>query len=695
MLEKIALQKKLISEKDCQDAFNACRSSENFEEALKDYFITHDLIPLKILEQLISTLDAIKIIKKNIKFGTIAVEMGLISNETLEAALDRQKKVAAGNQQPKLIGQILFESGKLTKEQLHQVVQEQNKRNLKVETVKKEDPPHPHIGDIPEKEPESGGRSRDVCETLPGGMILDIEDNGLSAFLRKTETFDATLIADDIHSLLLSRGIQYGVESTTALEGFINSSGFKKNRFKVASGTPKIIGTDARIEYYFDTDHLKVGRLDEQGNIDFKNRGGIPRVEAKTLLAEKFPLSESKNGRDIYGNEILTEPATDTPLKIKTGVILSEDGLKVTAEQSGHPKLSWSGSISVIDTFLVNGDVGYETGHLQYNGNIEVRGRLKSGFKVNGFDVGISEIDGGEIHAQGDVTVTGGVNDALIYSRGHVSAKYIHNSKIHCLGNVYVEKEIVDSEIQSSGSCQIRTGDIVNSNISFHQGVYAKNIGTDRTRPNTIVVGRDLFIVNELKIIDSRIAELEQSRLSLEKRKEKLLSDNKDLHRSTIRMANELDRVMEEKQKIETRLALLETRPQEKEEARSLNSDLKQKKLLFFRLDKELNDGFNGIEKNEAEIIEIEHSCADHKDRIEDLNHEKVNFTDWAGANAGISVVVADGRVCSGTVVQGVYAQKEIMETISRVEIKEAPLQINNTVSNIYEIQINDNLRRK
>ncbi|OGR11352.1 MAG: hypothetical protein A2097_03495 [Desulfobacula sp. GWF2_41_7] len=668
MLEKIALQKKLISEKDCRDAVDACRSSENFEEALKDYFITHDLISLKTLEQLIQTIDAVKIIKKNIKFGTIAMEMGLISKETLEAALDHQKKAAAENRPPKLIGRILYDSGKLTKEQLQQVIQEQNKRNLKLEMIRKEDLLQSQERHIPEKEaePEEKAKGKDIAETVPGGMVLEVENNGMSAFLRKTEDFDHTLTADDIYSLLLSRDIRYGIEGAEAVEGFIKSSGFKKKRFKIAAGTPKIAGNDARIEYYFDTDHLKAGQVDEEGKIDFKNRGEIPRVEAKTLLAEKFPFTESKNGKDIYGNELLATPSKDISLKIKTGVILSEDGMKVSAEQSGHPKLSWSGSIGVIDMIVVKGDVGYETGHLQYSGNIEVQGGLKSGFRINGFDIKINEADGGEIHAQGDVTITGGVNDAVIYSRGHVSAKYIHNSKINCLGNVYVEKEIVDSQIESSGSCRIMTGDIVNSAISFNQGIFVKNIGTERTTPNKIVVGCDLFIVRELKKIESRVAELAEKRQALEKTKEKLLQDNRELLKSTTRMANELEMM-----------------------------DSKQKEPLFFKLENELNDCFNLIEKNEIKIIEIDRSCDDCKDQTEDLNQEKINFTDWVKANPGNPVVVADGRVCAGTIIHGAHAQKELMEIISRVEIREIRLQINNTFSDIYEIQINENLRRR
>ena len=698
MLEKIALQKKLISEEECREATEACRSSENFEEALKDYFISRDLISSKILEQLILTIDAVKIIKKNIKFGTIAMEMGLISKETLEAALEDQKKAAAANAQPKLIGRILYDSGKLTKDQLILVVQEQTKRNLKIEIVKKEDLPGPQTnegsGKAPDPEPEEKADSRNISETIRGGMVLDIEDEGMSAFLRKTDGFDDSLTVDDLQAVLLSNGIRYGLESEAALESFIKGE-FKKNRFKAATGTSKINGNSARIEYYFNTDHLLVGKIDEKGNVDFLDRGEIPRVEAKTLLAEKFPCIESKHGRDVFGKELLAEPVMDIPLKIKTGVILSEDGMRVYSEISGHPKLSWSGNISVVDTFVLDGDVNYKTGNLIYNGNIEILGGLKSGFKVTGFDIRINEVDGGEIHAQGDVTILNGMNDAVIYSRGHVSAKYVYNSKIYCLGNLYVDREIGDSEVESSGSCRNLTGAIINSTVSFNQGVEANAIGAEKSTPSTIIVGCDQFIINELDTIEIEIKSLEKNRLNLEKKKEKLLLDNNALQKSTTQMANELEKIMIDKQELEKNLEFFLLQPGKNEEVRPLKSALKQKESLFAQLDKELNDRLNSMEVNESERVKINLDFEDIEIRLDDLKQEKVNFTEWSKSNPGKSVVIVTGKVFSGTVVQGAHAQKEIVDTIGNVQIIEVALQINETDSNIYEIRINDKYKRR
>lgn len=104
-----------------------------------------------------------------------------------------------------------------------------------------------------------------------------------------------TVSPEKILEQLEDNGIVYGLVGVSEVEKFINSSGFKTNPFKVAQGTEPMRGKDARIEY-FETDYLKAGGIDEDGNIDFKDRGPIPWVKKGYLLAKKFP-DQSPRGK--------------------------------------------------------------------------------------------------------------------------------------------------------------------------------------------------------------------------------------------------------------------------------------------------------------------------------------------------------------------------------------------------------------
>ena len=734
MLEKIALKKKLISKEDALKAIAACKTSGNYEQALIDYFTSNDLIPAKTIEQLVHASDAIKIMKSTMRFGNVAVKMGFISQKILEATLAIQKKSTAANKRPKLIGQILLENGKLTKQQIARIIKEQKRLSMAARTrapLPTDDEPAALPDNkkepvLPDEKQKGHARKQTIEKTLPdsappepapaepdppgpdplkdkdthsekieGGLILDIEDGGMTAYLKKSGTFDNTLIVEDIYAIAAARGIQFGLVNEGAIQGFINSKGFKKNRFQIATGTPPETGKNGRVEYYFETDHLKAGDMDEEGNIDFKKRGKIPKIEANTLLAEKFPCQEAKAGRDIFGNELLVEPTRDVVLKAGTGVLISDDGRYAHAEISGHPKLSWSGNLSVVDLFLTKGDVGYKTGHLIYDGNIEVKGCLKSGFRIKGYDIKIKEVDGGEIHAEGDITVQDGINGATIYARGHVSANYIHDSRISCLGNVYIEKEIVDSTIESSGACQVTKGKIINATICSNQGVAAKNIGTEKTAANMITVGQDLFIKKELVRIEKQIIESEKQKLKLKKKKENLAFENKGYHDSSTRTANELDKMIEEKQALEQEISRCEDDPDKKKERAGLKTRLKQVESHFNQLDKQLNDKFDEIEKNEEEIENIYELFDTLDDLVEDLNQERENYMDWSESNAGKSVVIATGKVFSHTIVQGKHAQKEIRETVSNVKIAECRMTGETDDTELFEIQVHDNIKKR
>ncbi len=711
MLEKIAFQKKLISKEDCIKAMKACRSSDDYENALKRFFIENNLISEETITQLINTSAGIKILQSTIRFGSLAVKMRFISEKTLKAALAFQKRMLTGNKQPKMIGQILLEAGKLTRQQIEQVMEEQKRiKQTGIKSSRNEPEPAPNkpVPDVPEPEtdkpeadepeadkPESVEESIPQSESIEGGLLLDIEDHGMTAYLRKTNDFDSNFIPEDIYSILSAKGIHYGLANESAVEGFINSSGFQTNRFKAAQGTPREKGRDGRIEYYFDTDHLKAGGMDEKGNIDFKERGEIPRTKAHQLLAEKFDFEEARPGRDIFGSELPVRTVKDVVLNAGEGVSISEDGKRAFSQISGHPKLSWSGSISVEEFFQVKEDVGYKTGHLVYDGNIHVNGCLKSGFKIKGNDVKIKEIDGGEIYAQGDVKIMDGANGAKIFAKGHVTVNFIHDSHISCLGNVYVEKEIVDSTIENSGACQVKTGKIINSKICSNQGVHVKNIGTDKTDPSTIIVGRDVYVKNELIRIEKQIIESEKEKNKLKKKQQNLRYENEWYQQSAIRVANEIDKVTGDRRRIENSLKELENRSKDKKEILNLKTLLKQKQALYSRLNDNLNERFNVIETNEAQIKKVSLALDGHDDLINDLNAERENYLDWEESNPGKSEVIAEGKVLAGTIVHGRHAQRELKEIVSNARIKECKLSNQGDNTNLFEIQIHDNIKKR
>jgi len=76
----------------------------------------------------------------------------------------------------------------------------------------------------------------------------------------------------------------------------------------------------------------------------------------------------------------------------------------------------------------IKSDVGYETGHVNFDGNIIVDGTIQNGFSVTGVDLKAKEIHGGNVILSGDLEISGGILDADVTIDGTIKASYI---KIH------------------------------------------------------------------------------------------------------------------------------------------------------------------------------------------------------------------------------------------------------------------------
>ena len=386
-------------------------------------------------------------------------------------------------------------------------------------------------------------------KSLEGGMKLEILNDFMAAFLTKTDEFDQQITVTQVKQVLFDKDIVEGIVADEMIIGFITSSGFKTKAFKVAQGILPVQGKDATIKFFFDRDYLKAGGVTNDGAIDFKDRGEMPFVESGTILAEKTAIKESRNGKNIYGEIIEIPPAIDIELKIGQGAQLSDDGLKILAEVQGFPVYTMSRHIAVYQEYTTEGDVDYETGHINYDGNVNVNGRIKSGFKVEGNNIQALALDGGTVTADENVNIAEGINEGTIYSRGNICAKFINNSKLLCLGDVIIEKEIVDSDIECSGKCVVANGKLISSRITAKMGVQAKNIGTDMSEPNLIKVGHDIFTQKELEKNKEQMDKVNEKIEHLNEKREKLETDNVDIGKQITELAHVQDRSqLEEKQ---------------------------------------------------------------------------------------------------------------------------------------------------
>ena len=684
MLEKLALQKKYITNAQCSQALDACKGADNLDLALKEYFEKEKILSEKQIKILLATYSAFKTIQKNQVFGNCAVKLGLVDKALFQEDMDRQKAQIAENKQPRFIGKVWQENQTITPKQYQEVIRHLQK-GAGSPAPSNPDLADQDLGELSARnQEEQEGQDHTMTRELDCGVILEIDAAGMMAFIKKNSKFKDTIPSSKIIEQLQELGICYGIVERFEIEDFIDSTGYRSTPFRVARGTDPVPGKDARIEYFFETDHLKAGGIDEDGNMDFMDRGPIPWVKKGALLAKKYPMIESCDGKNIFNQEIPVPPAVDRPLQFHAGAMLSPDGLELYSEIDGCPTLDQTGKVHVSLAFTAPNDIDFQTGHIDFHGDIVIKGTLKAGFKAMGHVVRAGVVDGGKIEASGDVTVLNGMIGGTVYSRGNVSVKFIQNSVIFCLGNLTVDKEILDSRIVTSGAVFIQNGEIISSNITCNKGLFTRHLGTEKSVANVITLGVDAFTTRELKQIQNKIDHgMEPGQEQIREKIDVLYQDVVKTTQGTLRLVHEIDRARHN--------SFLMSKKDD-DEPNATKSQIQANKRLLIRLDKEFNRLLDRMEKKKGRIEELKKEGIELVSTLELLKCEKENFSRWQQRNPGQPQAFVTGQVIPGTIINGPDISKEITEVKSNVKIMQTLVTEGGETS--LGIDILDNIER-
>ena len=296
--------------------------------------------------------------------------------------------------------------------------------------------------------------------------------------------------------------------TTTAINAWINDTGENRPPLAVAMGEPPVPGRDGAVTYHFQTDYSNPGKIKDDGSIDFRDRGHIPYVHKGDLLATKTPAREGRTGMAVTGRVIPVDSPFDPVFLAGSGTALSEDALSIHAALDGQPHLDACGEISVNPDLTIAGDIDFQTGNIEFNGNILVKGTIKEGFKVKGISLIAKEIEGADIELSGDLHVSDGITDTRIRTQGSIYAKFINNCRISSFGNLVISREIIDATILLSGACENPSGVIMASQVTAKAGIEAGKIGTPTSKPAVLKVGVSHHAEAETQKIDTRIQAL-------------------------------------------------------------------------------------------------------------------------------------------------------------------------------------------
>ena len=656
VLGKLAVKYKFVDEEQIQKALSIQEQEQlnGNKVLLGEILVAQGMISQNQLDFLISIQKVIETRKMDRKFGMIAVKNDFATQEDIDHALMEQQKNYEKTKTVKMIGDILVESNVMTRDQCDAILKKQQ-RFEEIDTTEPEMPEMP-----------------DSARTSVNDAYFDltVSEDKLNAFLSINKESSVSFTLQDIKDYLEEKGIKYGIVDDEKISNYLENKEGLNTPLKVAEGKSPDIGTDASIKYYFDTDPLKIGTVKDGGAIDFKDRGDIPQVKKGDLLAEKIPAVEGMAGYDVYGRYLTISKPKDTTLRKGKGASISEDKLKIYAETDGVPEISAVGKVYVSPRLEISGGVGLKTGHVDFNGKIDVIGTIQSGYRVKGNSLKANEILKAEIEIDGDISVHGGIIGAKIKGGGSISAMYVHESDIEVLGDVLVEKEIIDSKINTSGVCIARSGPILSSRVSAKKGIQAIQIGSEISKPCSLSIGYDEKVKEDIDAIKEIIPLKKQEQTEYHRRIKEIENEPGIIEKVIADMAQVQDRTVVKRRKLSEEIEKIKETG-DKAQLEGAEVKLSELDLEIENREKKLESLFNKQDQITNEINDLNQKIEDSKTEIQELREKISEIVEWSTSEKGIPEVKVSDVIFADTTIRGIYSSLKLNQNQKNVLIKE------------------------
>ncbi|MBP2631381.1 MAG: hypothetical protein H6Q70_2009 [Firmicutes bacterium] len=345
--------------------------------------------------------------------------------------------------------------------------------------------------------------------------------NRLEAMIDISIAEDApTATVPELLNKLKEAGVVYGIDM--CILATLTQTRFAKD-VACAYGIEPRNGEKAYLKYYFDADSQGRPEEQEDGRVDFKETNNFLCVEEAKLLVEKIPATPGVSGIDVFGKEILPKPGKDIPMPVGKNVICV-DNWRLYAAIDGHLHVFLDKRINVIPIIVIDGDVDYATGNIDFKGSVIVRGSVQTDFCVKaGGNVEVcGNICGGTVEANNIIVRKGiqGMNRGFIKARERLVSGFIENATVYADTDVVVSDFIMNSNVFAGSRVIIegRRGLVRGGRISAGEVIRAVTVGNKSGVVTELEVSINPFLKDELLNLRSQIQkdetlykELEQS----------------------------------------------------------------------------------------------------------------------------------------------------------------------------------------
>lgn len=310
---------------------------------------------------------------------------------------------------------------------------------------------------------------------------------------------------------LLNQAIANAGVSESLVDQDVVTNCFQRQSVKdvcIAQARLPLKGQDAEFIPLVESETQALPVVEEHGVADVKYTHQFLIVDVGTPLMRRVPSTEGEAGMDVTGAEIKPVPGNDAsfPTNLSGSVISPENPNMLLAEVKGHPVVDKQG-VTVDPTLHVE-NVDINTGHITFDGSLEVKGEVEAGMSINvtGDLVIQGGVDRANIKAGHSIKIGGGIfgeqetecttdepNEYCIQAGMDIEAKFVNLGTLQAGNNIIVKEYLSHSYIKAGN--QLLLGQESGKGIVFggycealHR-VAANELGNEAYIPTRVTSG--------------------------------------------------------------------------------------------------------------------------------------------------------------------------------------------------------------
>lgn len=346
-----------------------------------------------------------------------------------------------------------------------------------------------------------------------GEFEVKIDKNWMASYLTLQPAYGGREITlEDIKEKIERLGIVFGIHYGT-IQSLLTEKTYGIPVL-FAKGKEPIHGKDAQIDYQFPLEFKISPKELENDKVDFKELQMIFAVSKDDVLARKIPSTPGEAGCNIGGKTIPAKPGKDLSLTAGRNAIISNDGLSIASAIDGQPILKGK-AVFVEPVLLIQGNVDYSIGNINFKGSVKILGHVLSGFSVKATeDIEINGVvEDSFIDAGRDLSVKSGIlggGEGTIKAGRDIHMSFVENSNIET-GRTIMVGDALNSEMSAGDSIDaiLGKGRIIGGKLSARNLISANILDAGATEKTFISVGYEPKTVFKLKNLKEVLIKIE------------------------------------------------------------------------------------------------------------------------------------------------------------------------------------------